>query len=224
MNGLSKWVVGVALGGLLLGGCTSKVTEKDQYSGYLGNYDGLAETTSASGEPVLRWVASDFKPGNYSTVVFKQLDVYPTPSPNDKANAKTIEQLQAYMSSDAKATLSQRYKVVSSQQQAPGSGTLILHAAITGVSSATEGMQWYEVLPITAVVGAASAASGHRDQNTFLYVEANLVDASTGQTKVKVVRKMFGKNLDNSSQTVTANDFKVALKTLNSDLSAFINK
>lgn len=225
MNGLGKLVVGVAFSGLLLGGCVSKVTEKEQFSGYLSNYAGLQETTSPSGQPTLRWVAPGFKPGNYSTVVFKQLDIYPAPSPNDRVNLKTIEQLRSYMSSDAKSTLSQRYRVVSSLQQAPaGQPTLILNAAITGVSAANEGMQWYEVLPVTAVVGAATAAAGHRDQNTILYVEANLVDAATGQPQVKVVRKIFGKNLSNASQAVTADDFKVALKTLNSDLAAFLAK
>jgi Protein of unknown function (DUF3313) len=225
MNGLGKLVVGVAFSGLLLGGCVSKVTEKDQFSGYLTNYDGLTETTSASGEPVLRWVAPGFKPGNYSTVVFKQLDLYPAPGPNDRVNMKTIEQLQSYMSSNAKSVLSQRFRVVSSQQQAPaGQPTLIMHAAITGVSAANEGMHWYEVVPVAAVVGAASAASGHRDQNTILYVEADMVDAATGQPQVKVVRKIFGKNLSNSSQSITADDFKAALKTLNSDMAVFINK
>ncbi len=47
-----------ALCGLLaLSGCASKITQPDKYSGFLNNYSDLKETTSATGKPVLRWVA-----------------------------------------------------------------------------------------------------------------------------------------------------------------------
>jgi len=83
-------------------------------------------------------------------------------------------------------------------------------------------MHWYEVIPVAAVVGAASAASGHRDQNTELYIEAELVDATTGAPQVKVVRKVFGGTLKNEQQEITANDFKAAIAGLTSDMSAFL--
>lgn len=224
MNGLGKLVVGVAFSGLLLGGCVSKVTEKEQFSGYLTNYDGLQETKSPSGQDTLRWIAPGFQAGNYSTVVFNKLDLYPAPSPNDRVNMQTLDQLQSYMTSNAKSVLSQRFRVVSSLQQAAGQPTLIMHAAITGVSAANEGMHWYEVVPVAAVVGAATAATGHRDQNTILYLEADFVDAATGMPQVKVVRKIFGKNLSNDKQSITAEDFKAALATLNSDMSVMLSK
>jgi hypothetical protein len=83
-------------------------------------------------------------------------------------------------------------------------------------------MKWYEVVPIAAVVGGVSAATGHRDQDTELFIEAELVDARTNQTVARVVRKPFGKTLENSSQKITTNDFKAAIAKLNSDLQAFI--
>ncbi|MET1081044.1 MAG: DUF3313 domain-containing protein [Pseudomonas sp.] len=219
----SKFLVGVAMSSLLLGGCVSKVTEQNQYSGFLANYEGLQETTSASGQPVLRWVADNFKPGNYNTVVFNQLELYPAPKPTERVNQQTLQELQALTSSSAKSALAQRYQVVPTLQAAPvGSRALIMHAAITGVSASTEGMRWYEVLPITAVAGSVAAATGQRDQNTELYIEADLVDAKTGLPVVKVVRKVFGTSLDNDSQAITTNDFKAAIKGLTSDLQAFI--
>ncbi len=41
MNLPRKLLVGATLASLLLGGCTSKVTEKEQYSGFLSNYNNL---------------------------------------------------------------------------------------------------------------------------------------------------------------------------------------
>ena len=73
MNFSHKWITGAALSSLLLTGCVSKVTEQEQYSGFLKSYDGLQETTSPSGVEVLRWVAPGFKPADYSTVVFQGL-------------------------------------------------------------------------------------------------------------------------------------------------------
>ncbi|APC14651.1 sodium:proton antiporter [Pseudomonas frederiksbergensis] len=223
MNLSRKLLVGVALTSLLLSGCTSKITEKEQYSGFLSNYNNLQEVTTPSGETAMRWVTPSWNPKAYDTVAFKQLELYPAPKPNERVNRQTLDQLQTYMTDNAKSVLSQKYRVVPNVQSAPaGSRVLVIRAAITGVSASNEGMKWYEVVPVAAVVGATQAASGHRDQDTELYLEAEMVDASNGQTVAKVVRKVFGKQLKNASQQVTANDFKAAIQKLNSDLQAFL--
>jgi ribosomal protein L7/L12 len=127
------------------------------------------------------------------------------------------------MTSTAKSVLGQKYRIVPSVAAAPaGARTLILRAAITGVTASNEGMKWYEVVPIAAVVGATQAATGHRDQNTNLFIEAELIDAGTNQTVVKVVRKVFGTPLENDKEAITAQDFKAAIDKLNADIWAFI--
>ena len=55
---------------------------------------------------------------------------------------------------------------------ATASKTLILRAAITGVNAENEGMKWYEVVPVAAVVGGVTAITGHRDQDTTLFILA----------------------------------------------------
>ncbi|EXF93587.1 hypothetical protein HK44_007900 [Pseudomonas fluorescens HK44] len=218
-----KLFVGVALTSLLLGGCTSRVTEKEQYSGFLPSYNNLQEVTTLSGEKAMRWVTPSWNPNAYNTVAFKQLDLYPAPKPNERVNRQTLDQLQTYVTDNAKSVLSQKYRVVPNVQSAPtGSRVLVVRAAITGVTASNEGMKWYEVLPVTAAIGATQAATGHRDQNTELYIEAELIDASNGQTVATVVRKVMGEQVKNASQPVTANDFKAAIKKLNSDMQAFI--
>jgi Protein of unknown function (DUF3313) len=218
-----KLLVGAALTSLLLGGCTSRVTEKEQYSGFLPNYNNLQEVTTPSGEKAMRWVTSSWNPNAYDTVAFKRLELYPAPQPNERVNRQTLDQLQSYMTTNAKGALGQKYRVVPNLQSAPtGSRVLVVRAAITGVSASNEGMKWYEVVPVAAAIGATQAATGHRDQDTELYIEAEMIDASNGQTVAKVVRKVFGEQLKNASQPVTANDFKAAIKRLDSDIQAFI--
>ena len=225
MNRSGEIIVGVVLSSLLLCSCTSKVTEKEQYSGFLPNYSGLKEATSPNGKPVMRWIDPDFKPRSYSTVVFDKLQLYPAPKPDERVNMKTLQDLQTYATSTAKDTIALRYNLVPNLQSLhTGERAMVLKAAITGVSASTEGMQWYEVLPIAAVAGAATAATGHRDQNTELYIEASITDATTGRPWVYVERKVFGQNLSNDKQAITANDFKAAIKELNSDLSIMLNR
>lgn len=217
-------LLGLGLTGMLLGGCTSTLTEKNRYSGFLPSYEGLQQATSANGQPVMRWVAKGFDPSTYDTVVFHQLELYPAPKPNERVNLQTLEELQSLTSASVKGVLAQKYRIVPEAQRAPvNARTLILKAAITGVTASDEGMQWYEILPVAAVAGAASSAAGYRDQNTALYVEANLVDAATGQPVVKIVRKVLGNTLENSRQAITSNDFKQAIKGLAADVNAFIN-
>ena len=223
MNMSRKLLLGTALSGLLLSGCVSKVTEQSQYSGFLPSYAGLQEVTTPSGQKAMRWIAPGFQPSAYDTVVFKQLDLYPAPKPTERVNLQTLQELQSYTSTAVKSALVQNYQVVSSTQSAAnGARVLILRAAITGVSASNEGMKWYEVVPVAAVVGTVSAATGVRDQNTELYIEADLIDAATGLPVGKVVRKVFGTALENESQKVTAKDFKAAIDKMGTDFQAFL--
>lgn len=223
MNLSRNLLVSATLASLLLSGCTSKVTEQNQYSGFLSNYNNLGEVTTTSGEKAMRWVSPSWNPNAYDTVVFNKLELYPAPKPNERVNQQTLDELQNYMTSKAKGVLGQKYRVVSDTSAAPaGTKPLILRAAITGVSASNEGMKWYEVVPIAAVVGATQAATGHRDQDTNLFIEAEFIDVSTNQTVAKVVRKVFGSQLSNDSQKITTQDFKAAIDKLNADLWAFI--
>jgi hypothetical protein len=225
MNLTRKLLVGTALAGLMLGGCTSKVTEKEQYSGYLSTYNNLQEVKTPSGGTAMRWVSPSFNPNAYDTVAFTRLEMYPAPKPNERVNQQTLTEIQNYMTNKAKATLGQKYRVVSSPAAAPaGAKTLVMRAAITGVSASPEGMHWYEVVPIAAVVGGVSAATGIRDENTELYIEAEFIDAKSNQSVGRVVRKVFGTTLENDKQKITSQDFKTAIDKLGSDFQAFINK
>lgn len=224
MAKLYKSMVGCALSAILLSGCVSTVTKKEQYSGYLDRYDVLKPAISASGAPTLRWVSPRFKPATYDTVVFDQVDLYPAPKATDRVSLQALAQLQKNASQATKNALSERYRVVNSFQPIPATAhSLILHAAITGVSASNEGMKWYEVIPVAAVVGSLSAATGHRDQNTELYLEAILIDGSTNEPVVRVVRKVFGKSIDNASTQISASDFSQAIYSLSRDLSTFIH-
>lgn len=107
MNLSRNLLVGAALAGLMLGGCTSQVTEKDQYSGFLSNYNNLQEVQTPSGGTAMRWISPSWNPNAYDTVVFNKLELYPAPKPNERVNQQTLSDIQNYMTSKAKGVLGQ---------------------------------------------------------------------------------------------------------------------
>ncbi|SEI77071.1 Protein of unknown function [Azotobacter beijerinckii] len=218
-------VTGVLLSALLLGSCTSQVTKPEQYSGFLSDYSQLQETTSATGQPVMRWVAPGFKPDNYRNVLVQSIRFYPTPSPSDQVSAQALEDLQSYLSEQVRGAFARRFKVsdLSAAKRAavPAEQTLILRAAITGVSTRTKSLKPYEVLPIALVAAAAMTAAGKRDQTTELFVEAELFDASTGKPVLQVVRKGFGKELENREEQVTLKTLKGVVDGMVRDIDRF---
>lgn len=216
---------GIVLAALLLGSCTSKITKPEQYSGFLSDYSRLERAESASGYPVMRWIAPGFKPENYRQVLVKSIRFYPTPEPTKQISAKTLDDLQKYLSDKVTAAFSRRYAVgplTSAQEEAiPASQTLILRAAITGVSTGVKPLRPYEVLPIAIAAAATMTLIGERNQNTELFVEAELIDASTGQPVVQVVRKGYGKELSSRRQQLSLENLKGVIDTMVRDIDQF---
>jgi hypothetical protein len=94
-------------------------------------------------------------------------------------------------------------------------------SAITAVTAENEGVQFYEVVPIAAVVASTMAATGHRTQNSALFLEVEAVDAQTGKPMIKAVRKAFGKSLPNNSAPITLNDVRPGIDEMVRDVVAF---
>ena len=212
---------GLLIAALLLGGCAGKdTTQPDQYSGFLSDYSRLQPATSATGQPVMRWVAPGLKLENYRYLQVRSLGFYPAPSPTEQISSTTLAELEAYSRQQIKAALSRRFQLLEPGTAAPPN-TLILRSAITGVDTKAEGLKAYEVIPIALVVAATTSASGARDRQTELFIEAELIDAGTGQTVLQVVRKGYGEELENREQQVTLATLKEVIDGIVRDIDRF---
>lgn len=209
--------VALIAGAVLLAGCTNHVTQADKYSGFLGDYSNLKETKTASGITVLRWIDPSFKKANYSYLKYNPITFYPEPQPTEQISKETLQGVLNYANSRLKPAMGERLQLT---DQA-GPRTLIFKGAITGVSTAAEGLQFYEVIPVALVIAGAETASGHRTRDTEVYFEGELIDASTGKVVFKVVRKGFGKQVSNDTQKVTADDLKSVVDSLAADTKLF---
>ncbi|WP_309140136.1 DUF3313 domain-containing protein [Candidatus Pantoea bituminis] len=203
-----------------LAGCSSKVAETEQYSGFMSDYSDLQTVETSSGHQVLRWVSPDFRLSNYKDIYLSPVVYFPSPVPDSRVSAATLEQIRLYTEQRLKSAVSS-HKQLSSR---PHEGGLMLRTAITAVSAENKDIQFYEVLPVTAVIAGTMTVTGKRSQNTFLFIEAVLTDVSTNKPVIKVVRKAYGSKVSNSESQITQNDIKSAIDIMVADIVDFPGK
>ncbi|MCG6575730.1 DUF3313 domain-containing protein [Pseudomonas sp. AF32] len=204
----------VCIATLALAGCSSKVTQPEEYSGFLGDYSRLKEEKSPSGAVVMRWIDPKIDPDKYTHLYIEPTQLYPKPQPTVKIPQTTLSGITGYYDQALKREAGKSLPLATS----PGPGVLVMRAAITAVSSKTEGLKPYEVVPIALVAAAVSTASGIRDQETTLGTEAVILDGGNNAVVAQVVRKGTGKPLSNESQVMKPDDVKGVIDGWASDL------
>ncbi|QGY28580.1 DUF3313 domain-containing protein [Pantoea cypripedii] len=201
----------------LAAGCTSHVTDTKQYSGFLGDYSQLTMAESASGKPTMRWISPDYHGAKYPNVVYTPIVYYPAAHPTQRISQQTLDQIRQYTDQKLKDGIAVHKTLVTQK----GPGTMVVRGAITAVAGENEGVQFYEVIPVGAVIAGTMAATGHRTQNSALYLEMEAVDAQTGKPLIKVVRKAFGRTLPNSETPITLNDIRPGIDEMVRDAVSF---
>ncbi len=188
-------------------GCSSKVVDPDQYSGFLKDYSQLRETKSPSGATVMRWIDPKIDIDKFTSVYIEPTQLYPQPQATAKIPQATLNGITSYYDQALKREISKSLPLAAG----PGPGVIVVRAAITAVSSKTEGLKPYEVIPIALVAAAVSTATGIRDQETDMATEAVFLDGGSNNVVAQVVRKGIGKPLENEAQVMKADDVKAVI-------------
>lgn len=204
----------LCLTGLGLAGCSSSTVQPDEYSGFLKDYSQLRENKSPSGATVMRWIDPNLKTDRYTSVYIEPSQLYPKPAPTARIPQSTLQGITQYYDQALKRELGKSLPLATG----PGPGVIVVRPAITAVSSKTEGLKAYEVIPVALVAAAVSTASGIRDQQTDIATEAQFLDGGNNKVLAQVVRKGSGKPLENDSQVMKADDVKSVLDGWASDL------
>jgi hypothetical protein len=213
MHHVGSLIVGTAL----LAGCMSTKPDQSNYSGWMKDYSNLTEFKTATGGTSMRWISPSLKKGQYNAVMIDPITYYPAPPADSQVPQKTIQALPTYLMQQLRNNLGSNIQIV---QQA-GPGVLRLRAAITGVDTPTEGLQAYEVIPVALVFAGVTTATGHRDHNTLVYMEAQLIDSQSGNLLAKAVRKGIGENIANDKAEMTLDDAKPVLDNWAKDAAVF---
>lgn len=197
-----------------VGGCASSQVDPSQYSGFLKDYSRLKPAESATGAPVMRWIDPDVKLSKYTQVYIEPSQFYPRPQPTAVISAQTLQSITRYFDTALQRELSKNLRVVNG----PGPDTLIVRPAITAVSTSTQGLKPYEVVPLALVAAAVNTAAGGRDQNVAIATEAAFLDADTHKVLAQVVRKGSGTPLENEKTQLTLDAVKPVLDGWAKDL------
>ncbi|MGE8351648.1 MAG: DUF3313 domain-containing protein [Pseudomonas protegens] len=198
-------MIGTAcLASLAMVGCSSNVTQPDEYSGFLQDYSRLKEAKSPSGVEVMRWIDPKLDVGRYRAIYIEPTQFYPQPQATAKIPQSTLNGINQYYDQALRREAARSLPLA----EGPGPGVVVVRAAITAVSSKTEGLKPYEIIPVALVAAAVSTATGIRDQQTTLGTEAVFLDGSSGKVIAQVVRKGTGKPLKNDTQVMKADDVK----------------
>ncbi|WP_438301867.1 DUF3313 domain-containing protein [Pseudomonas sp. NMS19W] len=200
---------------LSLSACSSKKVEPEMYSGFLNDYSMLKEQQTPSGQTVLSWVSPALATGRYTRVYLAPSQFYPQVQPTGRIPQSTLSGVTRYYDAALRQELGKTLPLAS----APGPNTLVVRPAITQVATSTQGLRYYEWLPITLVAAGVSTAAGIRDQDSEIATEVSIEDGSTGEVVAKVVRKGTGVPLENDKQVMTAENVKGVLDGWASDLS-----
>jgi hypothetical protein len=198
---------------LALVACSSNRVDPD-YSGFLKDYSRLKPAESASGAPVMRWVDPDIKASQYTKVFIEPSQFYPKPQPTEVISAQTLQAITRYFNDAMRRELGSVLTLVKS----PGPNTIVVRPAITAVSTSSEGLKPYEVIPIALVAAAVNTAAGGRDQQVDIAVEAAFLDGANQKVLAQVVRKGSGKELENKTTQLTLDDVKPVLDGWASDM------
>lgn len=214
---IAQYAGTMLLGAALLTGCMSSKPDQSNYSGWMTDYSNLTEFKTATGGTAMRWVSPSLQKGQYHAVMIDPIAYYPAPPADSQVPLKTINALPTYLMQQLRNNLGNEIKIV----QKPGPGVLRLRSAITGVDTPTEGLKAYEVIPVALIFAGVSTATGHRDHNTLVYMEVQLIDSQSGDLLAKGVRKGIGENLANDKAEMTLEDAKPVLNNWAKDAAVF---
>jgi len=200
---------------LSLSACSSKKVEPEMYSGFLNDYSMLKEQQTPSGQTILSWVSPALANGRYTRVYLAPSQFYPQVQPTGRIPQSTLSGVTRYYDAVLRLEMGKTLPLASG----PGPNTLVVRPAITQVATSTQGLRYYEWLPITLVAAGVSTAAGIRDQDSEIATEVSIEDGSTGEVVAKVVRKGTGVPLENDKQVMTAENVIGVLDGWAADLS-----
>ena len=192
---------------LTLSACSSKKAPSEMHAGFLQDYSLLSQRQAPSGQTVLSWVSPGVSRGQYTQVYFAPSVFYPRFEPTERIPGTTLTNVLGYYDASLKHELGKVLTVVDK----PGPHTLVVRPAITRVAASTQGLRFYEWLPITLVAAGVSTATGIRDQDSEISTELSFEDGATGAVVAEVMRMGTGVPLENDRQVMTADNVKAVL-------------
>ncbi|MDT8283332.1 MAG: DUF3313 domain-containing protein [Gammaproteobacteria bacterium] len=200
---------------LLISSCATNKDEPTkadlaQLNGYFGDYSDLKPVKDKDKDDaeIRRWITSKDIKGKYSKLMVEPVVFYPEPKVSKQVTVETLQGIGQYTDTELKRKLAKSYQLV--DQAGPGVARVSL--AITGVTTDTEDLKFYQYIPVALIVTGVAAATGERDRVASMLVETLVTDSVTGEKLGMGLRKFPGKTLlKNDTEMLTVDLMKPAI-------------
>jgi hypothetical protein len=185
---------------LVLAACaSSKVTTEQNYSGFLDDYSQLEKVDLDTGGVGLIWLEPLLSTMGYTKAILEPVVIYPKPKHDSDEAKALIKEVTRYMDAAIQAAVGNSVIVTDN----PGSNTVRVRFALTGVEISTENLSGYEYIPVALLWAGAKTAAGARAQVVEVFFEAEMSDSMSGEVLGRSVRKGYGESLEDKSDTLT---------------------
>lgn len=195
-----------------MAGCASTGTglkpdvasQRRQYSGFLSDYSQLSKVIDSRGNEVLRWINPDVNLRNYSKIIVAMPALYPQPTASAQVSAQVLDEIRTYGRKRLQDELAQAGML----GEQPGPGVMRANIALTGVASEAQQLQAWEVIPVALIKAGIESATGARERDVRIFIEAEVVDSVTNQVLARNVHEGTGVPLHGSQEQLTIEHIK----------------
>lgn len=167
----------------------------------------LSEVKLADGRKVERWISPDTTSANYKAVMVDRVIFYPAPNPGPQVSSSTLDAVAQYLTDALRKKLGEKLTVTDTA----GPGVLRMQPAITAVTVKKEGLSVKDIVPVHLLFSAATAATGHMDEDVTAMIEVRVTDSVSGDYRAAAQLDLEGQQLENKTQQLTLEDLQKSL-------------
>lgn len=180
------------------------------YSGFISDYRSFNQVEEQEREFVASkaWIAPGVDLSRYHTAMVEPVRIERGIHRDRQVTNKAINEIRNYMEQTMSLKLQEYYRV----SDQPYGNTLKARVAITGLETKDEALRFYELLPAGLAITGISKAIGIRDEEVYLFVEAEFVDSQSEAVVAKTLVGMVGQErLENKWEEVSLAKVKTAI-------------
>ncbi len=183
---------------LVLIGCSSSppsLTAKP--SGFLPDYSLLTPIANPPpGTQIYNYNNPGVRKGEYQAVIVAPVQLYQTATENGVTNTE-IQSARSHLQAGIQQIVSKKIAIAT----LPGPGVATLTVAITGAELQGEGLKPWNLIPISAAIKLASAATGTDSKTPVLVVELKFLDSVSGKLLRETLTTVSGESFRNQANT-----------------------
>jgi len=172
------------------------------YTGFMENYRPFNQVDVVEHEFVAAkaWIAPGVNLNSYRTAMVEPIRIERGIHRDRQVTNKAMRDIRKYMAQAMTDKLGEYYRVL----DYPEGKTLKARIAITGLETKDEALRFYEYLPAALAFTGAMKVIGLRDEEIYIFVEAEFIDAATEEVVAKTLVGMVGEErLENKWEEIT---------------------